>query len=88
MNWRNKALLRPRELADISSQSVRTIRRKIRSGAIASSLQGGARVITIAECLRYVGEDPSIDLGGSNAVDPDVLDALDKIQNRIRGGKR
>jgi len=56
VNWREKALLRPRELAEVSGRSRRTIERKIRSGVIESRLEDGCRVIPIAAARRFVGE--------------------------------
>ena len=56
MSWREKALLRPRELADVASLSLRTIRRRIKTGEIESRLVDGCRVIPVREVLRFVGE--------------------------------
>lgn len=86
--WRSKAQLRPRELAVISSQSLRTIQRKIRSGLIVSRLDGGARVIPIAECLRFVGEEPHGESDGARLAGEDVLEAISKVRTRIAKGAR
>ena len=55
--WREKALLRPRELAEVSGRSVRTIRRKLETGEIESRLEDGCRLIPIEAALRFVGEE-------------------------------
>ena len=60
MNWREKAQLRPRELAEVSSLSLRMIRRKIERGEIESRLIDGCRLIPIREALRFVGEDSEV----------------------------
>lgn len=57
MNWREKALLRPRELAEASGRSLRTIQRKIAAGVIETRLEDGCRLIPIGVALRFVGED-------------------------------
>ena len=57
VSWRDKARLRPRELAEVASVSLATVRRKIASGEIGSYVQDGCRFIPIAAALRFVGED-------------------------------
>ena len=57
MPWRQRALLRPSELAEVSGRSLRTIRRKIDSGEIESRLEDGRRLIPIRVALAFVGED-------------------------------
>ena len=58
MNWREKAFLRPHELAEVSGRSIRTIQRKIAAGIIESVFEDGCRLIPIRAALRFVGEDP------------------------------
>ena len=81
VNWREKAQLRPRELADVASVSLRTIRRKIERGEIESRLVDGCRVIPIREALRFVGEDsepaPS---GPVLAVGPEAREFASRIR--------
>jgi hypothetical protein len=57
VNWRDKALLRPRELAEASGRSLRTIQRKLSAGEIESRLEDGCRVIPIRAALKPVAED-------------------------------
>jgi len=56
-DWRDKALLRPSELAFVSGRSKRTIHRLLKAGAIESRLEGGCRLIPIREAMRFVGEE-------------------------------
>ena len=58
MSWREKARLRPRELAELASVSLATVKRKIASGEIESYVQDGCRFIPIHAALRLVREDP------------------------------
>jgi len=54
--WRERARLRPRELAEQAGVSLRTITRAIESGALASHREGRCRFVAIADALAYVGE--------------------------------
>jgi hypothetical protein len=54
--WREKARLRPRDLAEVASVSLRTIWRKIKAGEIESFSEGRARFIPIRAALEFVGE--------------------------------
>jgi excisionase family DNA binding protein len=56
-DWRTKARLRPRELAEVASVSLRTVWRKIHSGEIESYTSGGCRFIPIRAALEFAGED-------------------------------
>ena len=56
-DWRTKARLRPRELAEVASVSLSTVWRKIRSEEIESYSVGGCRFIPINAALAFVGED-------------------------------
>ncbi len=56
VTWREKARLRPRELAEVASVSLAMMKRKIASGEIESYVQDGCRFIPIAAALRFVGE--------------------------------
>ncbi len=56
MHWREKARLRPRELAEVASVSVATIRRKIASGELESFTRDGMRFIPIGAALGFLGE--------------------------------
>jgi hypothetical protein len=56
-DWRTKARLRPRELAEVASVSLRTVWRKIHSGEIESFKAGGCRFISINAALAFIGED-------------------------------
>ena len=58
VSWREKARLRPRELAEVASVSLATVKRKITSGEIESYVQDGCRFIPISAALRFVGEAP------------------------------
>ncbi len=55
--WREKARLRPRELAEVASVSLRTIWRKIQSGEIESFMEGHSRFIPIRAALKFAGEE-------------------------------
>ena len=57
VSWRDKARLRPRELAEVASVSLATVKRKITSGEIESYIQDGCRFIPIAAALRFAGEE-------------------------------
>ena len=57
MDWRQKARLRPSELAEVGSVSLARVRRKIASGEIESYVQDGCRFVPIAAALRFVGEE-------------------------------
>ncbi len=54
--WRSKARLRPVELAALASCSVRTIRRRIETGELASYTDGRCRFIPIEAARRFLGE--------------------------------
>jgi hypothetical protein len=69
IHWREKALLRPSELAAVSGRSVKTIRRKIASGDIESRLEDGCRLIPIRAALAFVGEQPHPNPEGVNRGD-------------------
>lgn len=56
-DWRTKARLRPRELAEVASVSLRTVWRKIHSEEIESYSVGGCRFIPIRAALAFAGED-------------------------------
>jgi len=56
-DWRTKARLRPRELAEVASVSLSTVWRKIRSEEIESYSVGGCRFIPIRAALAFAGED-------------------------------
>ena len=56
VSWRDKARLRPRELAEVASVSLATVKRKIASGEIESYMQDGCRFIPISAVLAFVGE--------------------------------
>ncbi len=56
-DWRTKARLRPQELAEVASVSLRTVWRKIYSGEIESYKAGGCRFISINAALAFTGED-------------------------------
>ncbi len=56
-DWRTKARLRPRELAEVASVSLRTVWRKIHSEEIESYRVGGCRFIPIKAALAFAGED-------------------------------
>lgn len=58
MHWREKARMRPRELAEIASISLSTVKRKLRSGELESYVDGGCRFIPIRAALAFVREDP------------------------------
>ena len=64
MNWRDKAELRPAEVAEVSGRSLRTIRRRIADGSLPSRFCDGVRLVPIHAVLELVGEavEPS---GGS-----------------------
>lgn len=62
MHWREKARLRPRELAEIASVSLSTVKRKLRSGELESYVDGGCRFIPIRAALAFVREDPPAQL--------------------------
>jgi hypothetical protein len=55
--WRERAFLRPRELAEVSGRSLTTIRRLVAAGEIESQLEGGCRLVPIAAALAFVGEN-------------------------------
>ena len=55
-DWRQKARLRPAELAEVASVSLRTIWRKLESGEIESFTQGRSRFIPIKAALAFVGD--------------------------------
>ena len=85
MNWRDKALLRPRELAEVSGRSLRTIRRKIRAGKIESRLEDGQRLIPIKVALRFVGEDSEEATRGyrsSPATDEKAADIIEHFRRK------
>jgi excisionase family DNA binding protein len=56
-DWRAKARLRPRELAEVASVSLRTVWRKIHSGEIESYRVGRCRFIPIKAALAFAGEN-------------------------------
>ncbi len=58
VSWREKARLRPRELAEVASVSLATVKRKLASGEIESYVQDACRFIPISAALQFVGEDP------------------------------
>jgi excisionase family DNA binding protein len=64
-DWRTKARLRPRELAEVTSVSLRTIWRKIHSGEIESYRVGGCRFVPIKAALAFAGEDDQNSRSGS-----------------------
>jgi hypothetical protein len=59
VHWREKAELRPAEVAKVSGRSLRTIRRKIADGALPSRLADGVRLVPVRAVLELVGEIPS-----------------------------
>ena len=71
MHWRDKAQLRPREVAEVLSLSIRTIQRWIESGSIPSRVVGGCRVIRTSDVLRLVGENEG-ELGMGTPFDLEV----------------
>ena len=79
MNWRDKARVRPRELAQIASVSLRTVREKIRSGEIESYLENGCRFIPIAAARRFVREENEPDAGRTPGATPDIRRLADQI---------
>ena len=57
MTWRTQARLRPKQLAELASCSVRTIRRRIQTGELASYTEGRCRYIPIEAARRFLGEE-------------------------------
>lgn len=55
-DWRDRARLRPAELARIAGVSRATIDRAIRRGELPSHRVGRLRFVAIADALAYVGE--------------------------------
>ena len=56
-DWRSYAELRPTLVARVSGRSLRTIRRKIKSGELPSRFADGCRLVPIRSVLELVGED-------------------------------
>jgi len=56
VGWRERARLRPAELAEVAGVSLRTVTRAIESGALASYREGRCRFVPITAALDYVGE--------------------------------
>ena len=54
--WREKAALRPKQVAEILSVSERVVRRMIEDGTLTSRLQGGCRLVPTSAILEIVGE--------------------------------
>jgi hypothetical protein len=81
--WREKARLRPRELAEVASVSLRTVWRKIKSGEIESFTEGNARFIPIQTAKEFVGE-AGIPTDSAEIAHPS--DAARAFVARIRSG--
>ena len=81
--WREKARLRPCELAEVASVSLRTIWRKIEAGKIESFTEGRARFIPIRAALEFVGET-GIPTDSAEIAHPS--DAARAFVARIRSG--
>ncbi len=83
MTWRDRALLRPSKLAEVSGRSLRTIQRKLERGEIESRLEDGCRLIPIRAALRFVGEESRTAAGGY-APSPTVEQQASEIIEHFR----
>jgi excisionase family DNA binding protein len=81
-DWRTKARLRPRELAEVTSVSLRTVWRKINSGEIESYRVGGCRFIPAKAALAFVGEDDRTPK--SNCVSPRARAMVAELRSGVR----
>ncbi|MBW1906941.1 MAG: hypothetical protein JRJ24_16890 [Deltaproteobacteria bacterium] len=82
-SWRDRPLLRPAELASLTGLSLRTVRRRIASGAIRSRLEGRCRVVPICELFRIVGEDSGAEKYSIRPIDSDVRNTIAKVVAKV-----
>jgi len=54
--WREKAALRPKQVAEVLSVSERVVRRMIEDGTLASRRLGASRLVPTRAILEFVGE--------------------------------
>ena len=80
MEWRDKARLRPRELAEVASVSIATVRRKLASGEIGSYVEDGCRFVPIEAALAFVREDPA---ALPAALDRRALAMVERIRREV-----
>ncbi len=59
IGWREKAALRPKQVAEVLSVSERVVRQMIEDGTLTSRRQGGCRLIPTWAILELVGERTS-----------------------------
>ena len=81
-SWRTRAALRPREVAEVSGLSLRTVQRQIASGDLPSHRRGRCRLVPIAAVLELVGAEPAPEARVAAA--PTIRRRADEILAHIR----
>jgi excisionase family DNA binding protein len=87
-SWRDRPLVRPAELAALTGLSLRTVRRRIASGAIRSHLEGRCRLIPICEIFRIVGKDADAEKYSNRLTDSEVRDAIATVMAKVAKAAR
>lgn len=85
IGWRDKTRLRPRELAEVASISLRTVREKIRSGEIESYLEHGCRFVPIAAARRFARDEDLEDVPSTPGTEPTIRHLADEILADLEG---
>lgn len=78
--WRDRARLRPRELAEIAGVSVRTIHRAIARREIESYREGAFRFVPVGAALAWLGEQEPGGTGAAPRVSPEARAFLERMR--------